>query len=93
MRNYITIDGKIGYLNLRTGKYKWVPIIGITEDSFIMREERMQGKNYRFVNEYKERKEDVINFLKTPSLDFKDGRPILKYKGTTKNYINSQPTK
>jgi glycyl-tRNA synthetase (class II) len=81
MENHITIGGQIGYLNLKTGRYKWVKIIGITKDELEMREER---KN--FANHYTEKTEDVIKHLKTPSIDFKDGRPLLKYKGTTKLY-------
>jgi hypothetical protein len=81
MKNYITIGGQIGYLNLHTGKYKWVKIIGMTKYELEMREER---KN--FANHYTEKTEDVIKHLKTPSNDFKDKRPLLKYKGTTKLY-------
>lgn len=88
MKNVITIDGKIGYLNLRTGRYKYVPIIGFTETGFTMREVTRQGKFHVFINEYEEKTENVIKYLKTPSIDFKDGRPLLKYKGTTKNYIH-----
>lgn len=92
MKNLMTIDGKIGYLNLKTGKYKYVPIVGITETGFKMREEKRQnhfGRSYSvFVNEYEENKEDVLKYLKEPSVDFKDGRPLLKYKGTNKNYLS-----
>ena len=81
MKNYITIGGKIGYLNSKTGRYKWIEIIGMKKDELEMREER---KN--FANHYTEKTEDVIKYLKTPSNDFKDKRPLLKYKGTTKLY-------
>jgi hypothetical protein len=81
MKNYITIGGQIGYLNLHTGKYKWVKIIGMTKDELEMREERKH-----FANHYTEKTEDIIKHLKTPSNDFKDKRPLLKYKGTTKLY-------
>jgi glycyl-tRNA synthetase (class II) len=81
MKNYMTINGQIGYLNLRTGKYKWVKIIGMNSNELQMREER---KN--FANHYTEKTEDIIKYLKTPSIDFKDGRPLIKYKGTTKLY-------
>lgn len=81
MKNYITIGGQIGYLNLRTGKYKWVKIIGMNSSELQMREER---KN--FANHYTEKIEDIIKYLKTPSIDFEDKRPLLKYKGTTKLY-------
>jgi glycyl-tRNA synthetase (class II) len=81
MKNYITIGGQIGYLNLKTGRYKWIEIIGMKKDELEMREER---KN--FANHYTEKTEDVIKYLKTPSNDFKDKRPLLKYKGTTKLY-------
>ena len=81
MKKYITIGGQIGYLNLKTGRYKWVEIIGMKKDEIEMREERKHLPNY-----YTEKTEDVIKYLKTPSNDFKDKRPLLKYKGTTKLY-------
>ena len=81
MKNYITIGGQIGYLNLRTGKYKWTKIIGMNGNELQIREER---KN--FANHYTEKTEDIIKYLKTPSIDFEDKRPLIKYKGTTKLY-------
>ena len=89
MQNHITIGGKIGYLNPRTGKYKYVEIVGMDGQVLKMKEERRQnnfGSSYSiFINEYEEQTVNVIQFLKTPSPDWKDGRPLLKYKGTTKN--------
>jgi hypothetical protein len=81
MKKYITIGGQIGYLNLSTGKYKWTKIIGMKGNELQIREERKH-----FANHYTEKTEDVIKYLKTPSNDFKDGRTLLKYKGTTKLY-------
>jgi hypothetical protein len=91
MKNYITIGGKIGYLNLRTGKYKWVEIIGYDtlnekNDCFLMREKIKQGKFHVFINQYKQPIDKVIEHLKTPSIDFSDKRMLLKYKGTNKLY-------
>lgn len=92
MKNQITIGGKIGYLNLSTGRYKYVPIIGIdtARNVFKMREEHKHNNFGRsvssFINEYEEKIDDVIKYLKTPSIDWKDGRPLLKYKGTNKLY-------
>ncbi len=81
MKKYITIGGQIGYLNLSTGKYKWTKIIGMNGNELQIREERKHLPKY-----YTEKTEDVIKYLKTPSNDFKDGRTLLKYKGTTKLY-------
>ncbi len=57
-----------------------------------MREENRQNHFARsysvFVNEYAESKEKVLKYVKEPSVDFKDGIPLLKYKGTNKNYLN-----
>jgi hypothetical protein len=90
MKNQITIGGKIGYLNLKTGKYKFVEIIGIDAETLKMQEHKRQnhfGRSYsEWTNEYTEKISDIIKYLKTPSIDFKDGRPLLKYKGTTKLY-------
>lgn len=90
MKNQITIGGKIGYLNLKTGKYNWVEIIGTDGENLSMREFIRQSNYGRsiseFTNEYIEKASNVIKYLKTPSIDFKDGRPLMKYKGTTKLY-------
>lgn len=82
MRNHITIGSKIGYLQeKRNGSYKWVEVVGITDDGFKMREKRKH-----FLNEYEEKTADLIKYLHTPSANFKDGRMLLKHKGCNKNY-------
>jgi hypothetical protein len=87
MKNQITIDGKIGYLNPKTGRYSWATIVSITDTHFKMLGTIKQGRQ-TFNNNFQENIHLVIKFLKTPSPDFKDGRPLLKYKGTTKYYLN-----
>lgn len=89
MKNLITIGGKIGYLRERTGRYEWAEIIGMnTENKTLkMKVEKKQGKYYKFINEYDESIDKIIEFLKTPSKDFpKRNLTLLKYKGTNKLY-------
>lgn len=91
MRNYLTVGGKIGYLREKTGRYEWAEIIGYESmneknDCFLMRQKIKQGRYHVFVNQYKQPIEKVIEYLKKPSVDFLDGRPLLKYKGTNKLY-------
>ena len=89
MKNLITIGGKIGYLREKTGRYEWAEIVGIdTENRTLkMKVETKQGKYYKFINEFDESIDKVIEFLKTPSKDFKEcNLTLLKYKGTNKLY-------
>lgn len=87
MKNQLTIDGKLGYLNPKTGRYTWATIIGIDDTHLKMSGTIKQGRK-SWVNKFEENIHLVVKFLQTPSPDFKDGRPLLKYKGTTKNYLN-----
>lgn len=74
MNKYLKIGDKIGYLDLKTGRYKYSTIIGMEGDKL-----QMQSKQGIFVHEYTENISDVCNFLKTPSIDFKDKRMLLKH--------------
>lgn len=83
MRKCITIGGKIGYLNPKNGRYMWANIVGIDGEFMTIKTEVKITRGKTIPNVYKEAIKDVINWLKTPSPDFKDGRTLLKYKGTT----------
>jgi hypothetical protein len=87
MKNLITIGGKIGYLRERTGRYEWAEVIGINPESrtLKMKVEKKQSKYYKFINEYDESMERVIEFLKINSKDFPN-KFLIKYKGTNKLY-------
>jgi len=82
MSKQITIDSKIGYLNPKTGRYEWSTITGIDSknNTFKLRQ-KLPGQGRRVIfNEYSEQIENVIKFSKTPSQDFKDGRPLIRIK-------------
>lgn len=81
MKNNITIGSKIGYLQEKNGSYKWVEVVGFTGDGWKMREKRKH-----FLNEYEEKAADLIKYLHTPSINFKDGRTLLRHKGCNKLY-------
>ena len=48
-----------------------------------------QGRYHKFINQFDVNTEDIVKWLKEPSVDFKDGRPLLKHKSVNKNYINN----
>jgi hypothetical protein len=70
MKNQITIDSKIGYLNERTGNYKYAIVTGFTEDGIKLKRQ-VATTRYSTVNDhYTEKTEDVIKFLKTPMMQY-----------------------
>ena len=75
MKGYFKIGDKIGYLDLKTGKYKYAYIVGMDGENQL----QMQSKHGRHINNYTEKISDICRFLKTPSIDFKDGRMLLKH--------------
>ena len=69
---------KVGYLNLKTGKYKYVEIVEKDDHLLKMREKIKTGKYSLVFNNYTEKVADIKLYTNTPSIDWKDGRPLLK---------------
>ena len=79
MKNTIKVGDKIGYLRPHTGRYEWATVEGMEHGKMHMHSVIRQGR-YTWDNRYTEETPNVIKFLKTPSEDWKDGRPLLKHK-------------
>ena len=76
----LTLNNKVGYLNLRTGRYKYVPITKIFGTEIELCEKIKVGRNCFVDNKYNETTERLNKYSNTESIDFKDGRPLLKLK-------------
>lgn len=76
MKGYLKIGDKIGYLNLRTGKYMYSTIVGMEGEGLF----QMVGKVGKIANHYTEKVENVCKYLKTPSIDFADKKMLMKHK-------------
>lgn len=79
MRNYLTIDDKIGFLNPKNGRYIWAKIIAMNTEpdkplTFILK-----GILDR-QNIFEIPCEEIRKFSKEPSKDFNDGRKLVKIK-------------
>lgn len=88
MRNTIKIDDKIGFLNPKNGRYMFSVVVGMDKDKIQLRSVIRLGKNHTFINNFENKTEDIIKWLKEPSKDWKDGRTLLKHKSVNKNYLN-----
>lgn len=75
------VGGKIGYLNTRTGRYFWAKIVEINGTLLTMKEVVRTGRGHIDIRHFVEVDWIVKNHLETPSCDFTDGRPLMKYKG------------
>jgi len=75
------VGGKLGYLMEKTGKYKWVKIIGVIGNELCMKEVIRCGRGHISLNLYTEIDYIVKNHMETPSCNFSDGRVLMKYKG------------
>ena len=79
----LTTKNKIGYLNLRTGRYKYVNIKEIdvihpiTGNKAIKMIEIFKGY---IDNIYFEEIESLNHFSNKNSIDFEDGRKLIKFK-------------
>lgn len=79
MKNTIQTGHKIGYLNPKTGRYKFVEIVSMNEEELILLEIQKVGQR-KIDNVYREKINNVLTWLKESSTDFKDGRTLLKHK-------------
>jgi hypothetical protein len=72
----IKVGGKVGFLRPNTGRYEYAEVLEIDGDkvSLVVRHpKRSQWDNY-----FTESKDRLVDFTKTPSKDWKDGRPVVK---------------
>ncbi len=86
MKNTIKVSDKIGYLNPKNGKYKFVEIVAMQGDTLTMLEIQKVGAR-KIDNIYTEQMPNVLNWLKEESLNFKDGRKLLKHKNVNCNFM------
>jgi hypothetical protein len=92
MKNCIKVGDKLGYLNPQTGRYKYVEIVGMEAEKLTMLEIQKVGSR-RIGNIYNEQIPQVINWLKESSLNFKDGRKLLKHKPISGNAMTEAATR
>ena len=86
----LTTKNKIGYLNLRTGKYKYVNIDEVdvihptTGNKAIKMRERFKGYND---NIYFEEVERLNHWSNENSVDFKEPKKLIKFNKTMKPHV------
>ena len=85
MKNLIKIGDKIGYLMPKTGRYTYVEVVNINQDTLTMLQIQKVGSR-KIDNIYNEQISNVISWLKEDSLNF-SGRKLLKHKNTSTNYM------
>jgi hypothetical protein len=82
----LKVGSKLGFLRPETGRYAYAEVLSIDGNN-VKLVVRHPKKTY-LDNYFTETKERILEFLNTPSEDWKDGRPVVKIKyengGTTK---------
>ena len=83
----LTTKNKVGYLNPKTGKYKYVAIVGIdtlhpkTGTPAIQLTEKLRtGWQSYSDNTYYEQIENLDKYANTGSADWKDERVLIKFR-------------
>jgi len=79
LRNCFKIGDKIGYLNLKNGRYMFSTIVGMEGEGLF----QMSGKVGKITNNFTEKVENVCKYMKTNSIDFADGRMLMKHKSVS----------
>jgi hypothetical protein len=92
MKKTIQIGHKLGYLNPKTGRYKFVEIVSMNGQELTMLDFQKVGIR-KIDNIYKEQTPNVLNWLKEESLNFKDGRKILKHRPVKCNFMTEAGTR
>jgi hypothetical protein len=87
MRNQLKIGDKIGVLNPKNGRYIWSTITGMQDGDLLMLGFTRIGRYRKIRNEWRVTAATVIGWLKAPSVDFKDGRPLMKHRSVKGNYV------
>lgn len=87
MKNLLKIGDKLGYLNPYTGRYFFVEIVAMEDNTLTMLQIDKVGSKL-IDNIYNEQLTNVINWLKEESLNFKDGRKLIKHKSIKANYLS-----
>ena len=86
MNNLLKIGDKLGYLNPKNGRYNFAEIVAMDGETLTMLQIQKVGSKL-IDNIYKEKTPNVINWLKENSIDFKDGRKLVKHKSSKANYL------
>lgn len=87
MKNYIKVGDKIGYCNPKNGRYKFVEIVSIKNDSLIMLEIQKVSKYQKVNNIYSEKIDDILNWSKKDSPDI-FGKKLIKIKSVNSNFLS-----
>ena len=87
MNKAIKVGDKLGYLNPKNGRYTYVEIVSMQENNLVMLEIQKVGKR-KIDNIYNEKLPNVLNWIKENSLNFKDGRKLIKHKSINSNYMS-----
>jgi len=90
MKNCIKIGDKLGYL-YPNGKYKFVEVVAMSEEKLTMLQIQKSGAR-KIDNIYEEQTSKVLNWIKESSVDFADGRKLIKHKPCNSN-VMTEPAK
>ncbi len=86
MNKNIKIGDKLGCLNPKNGRYEFNEVVSMNESQLtLLRFHKVGGRLLHTI--YEEKTPEVIQWLKQESPDFKDGRTLLKHKGTRCNHV------
>lgn len=92
MKNCIKVGDKLGYLNPKNGRYKYVEIVAMDADKLTMLEIQKVGSR-KINNIYNEQTPNVLNWIKESSLNFTDGRKLIKHRSVTGNVMTEAATR
>jgi hypothetical protein len=92
MKNCIKVSDKLGYLNPKNGRYKYVEIVAMDSEKLTMLEVQKVGCR-KIDNIYNEQLPNVINWIKESSLNFADGRKLIKHKSSNSLVMSEAATR
>lgn len=92
MKNCIKVGDKLGYLNPKNRRYKYVEIVSIDTEKLTMLEVQKVGSR-KIDNLYSEQLPNVLNWIKESSLNFNDGRKLIKHKPINCNVMTEAATR
>lgn len=87
MKNLIKVGDKLGYLNPKNGRYKYVEIVSMNADKITMLDIQKVGSR-KIDNIYNEYMPNVLQYIKESSIDFKDGRKLIKHSSINSNCMS-----
>ncbi len=86
MNNLLKIGDKLGYLNPKNGRYSFAEIVAMDGETLTMLQIQKVGSRL-IDNIYNEQTPNILNWLKESSLNFTDGRKLVKHKSSKANYL------